>query len=178
MFRGRTRPSWHAGAEVLLVTVGAELRVVRGDVLVPLHEVGRVLRVVQPARRLHLAAREHGLDAAAFLRAALHVARLAGRLRVAARRGVGMLMTAEAAAHAGHLVARGELDLLHVAVALLAVDVPRRVLLVVEHHVRPRDVELRDQVAVALLVTEVAEVALAARLVAGRDAVQVIVRVP
>ena len=39
------------GAEVLLVAVGAELRVVGGDRLVALDEVGRVLGVVQPARR-------------------------------------------------------------------------------------------------------------------------------
>ena len=48
-------------AELLLVAVRAELRVVRGDVLVALDEVRRVLRVVQPARRLHRAAREHVL---------------------------------------------------------------------------------------------------------------------
>ena len=162
-----------AGAVLFLVAVRAELRVVRGDVLVALDEVGRVLRVVHPARRVEHAARERGLQETALTRAAFDVAGIAAALGVAARDGVGMLMASEAAAHPRQLIARRELELVDVAVALLAVDVPRRVLLVVEHHVRVRDVELRDAVAVTGLVADVTEGALAGVVVARLDVVQV-----
>ena len=154
MLRGRTRPSWHAVQNSSLWQLAQNCE-------------SFVAGVVEPARGLEHAAREHRLDATALLLVALHVAGLARRLRVTARGRVGVLMTAEAALHARELIARRELQLLDVAVALLTGDVPRRVLLVVEHHVRPRDLELRDRVAVAVFVAEVAEVALAAGLVTG-----------
>ena len=62
-------------------------------------------------------------------RARLDVARLARGLRLAARR-VRLLVAVEAAAHARELIARRELELSDVAVALRALDVPREVLLV------------------------------------------------
>ena len=73
-------------------------------------------------------------------------------LAVPARRRVGHLVAAEAAAHARQLVARGELELLDGAVALRAADVPVDVRLVVEEHVRARHLQLRHRVAVRRLV--------------------------
>ena len=132
------------GAEVFLVAVGAELRVVGRDGLVALDEVRRVLGVVQPARRLEGAAGEHRLDRGAAV--AAEVAGVAGALGLALRSRVGHLVAVEAAAHARELVARRELELVDRAVALGAADVPVGVRLVVEEQVRARQAEGRDGV--------------------------------
>lgn len=156
------------GAEVFFVAVRAKLRIVRGDHLVPLDEIGRVLRVVHPARRLHLARREHGFEARA-VRAALDMTRFACALCIPLRCGVAHLMAIEAAAHARELIARCHFKLPHFTVALFARDVSIGVLLVVERHVGAGDHQARNHVAVALFVPEVAEAALARFVVPLRD---------
>ena len=66
------------------------------------------------------------------------VARRARALRRVGSGGVGLLVAAEAPLHPRELVARGELELAHLAVALRALEALRQVLSVSEDEVGAR----------------------------------------
>ena len=68
-----------------------------------------------------------------------------------------MLVASDAPEHSRHLIARGELELLHLAVALRTANISRGVRLVVKNHVRARELELCDAIAVGLSVADMAK---------------------
>ena len=115
-------------AFALLMTARTKLAVRTGHVLVPFDPVRAVIGVVHPARREQLTTGKPGPEAPRRRRQMTGFTRARS---VAAGRAL-FTVTAQAAPHAGQLVARRELEVLHRTVTLSATDVARRVCRVVE----------------------------------------------
>ncbi len=145
------------GAVALAVTGCAEPAVVGSHGTMALEPAGSVPRVVQPGRRTEHARRKAGLHQAA---GAAQVTRRAAALGLAPGRR-RHLVAAEAAPHAGKLVARRQLEVLDCTVALATADVVGRVRRVAETQVRRGDALPRHAVSVSVVVADVAVPALA-----------------